>query len=180
MNPQKQKSIDELMKYMEIVKEWLTNEKVEVEPKVLGRLGARLQTFVKENSLVVKMPEKIDKETLELIYNHYKTKIQPTSISNKTALPKINARLRTYTKEELIKTIDLFSEDAWWMSHNATRGATWFFNSDARTEQFLGIIPRKRCADGVYRESTKTDYNKKTIKVNDQQHVQKSGGSHKV
>ena len=167
MNPQKQKSIDSLMKHIEIMKGWLEASKIKLEPNEIGRLASKLQDFIKENSIIVKEPQKLDKETLELIYNHYKTKIQPKSISMKVALPKINGRLKTYTKEQLLKAVDLFSEDSWWMEKNSTRGAAWFFNSDARIEQFLGIIPRKRSTVGVYMEEAKTDYSKKTIKVND-------------
>lgn len=167
MNPQKRKEIDELTRYIALFKLWLGQEKIEVSEVVLGRLSYKLQVYIKENSIVVKEPLKLDMATIEFVYNHYKTKIQPKSRSIKLAIPKINARLKNYTKEQLISAIDLFSNDEWRMTHNQNQGAVWFFNSDARIEKFLEIEPRKRSVQGVYVEKTKTDYDKKTIKVND-------------
>jgi len=113
------------------------------------------------------MPKYKQIKIIENIYNYYKTKIQPTSISIKVAAPKINGRLKTYSEDQLIESINLFSNDPWWMEHCSTKGSAWFFNSDARIERFLGIKPRKNKVEGVYKEDTKTDYSKKTIKVND-------------
>jgi hypothetical protein len=74
------------------------------------------------------------------VYQHFKTRIQPGS--RLCPRDKIRLRLKHFAPDELVKAIDHFAEDWWWMENNATRGAEWFFHSDQRVEQFVNMTPR--------------------------------------
>jgi len=165
MSPEAIKKAEKFMETVTAVKSWFDAEKIEVSDLVIGRMAARIEDIILQRKKDVKPVKPIDNSVLIEIYNYYKEKIQPSSRSSEIALPKIKSRLKIYTKEELIKTIDLFSKDWWYMENNSTRGATWFFNSDARTEKFLGIVPRSKEKGGVYKESTPTNYGNKTVKL---------------
>lgn len=71
------------------------------------------------------------------IFEMYKKKIQPKARTLPGA--RIGNRLKTFSKEDILKAIDNFSNNQWWMTHNAFRGPTWFFNSDDRMQQFLDM-----------------------------------------
>lgn len=82
------------------------------------------------------------------LFAYYQQKIQPKArIYNAS---KIAARLKKYELWELLKAIDNFSEDTWWMENNAARGADWFFHSDTRIEGFLNMEPRKERNNGSH------------------------------
>ncbi|MEI6296482.1 MAG: hypothetical protein WCO84_02430 [bacterium] len=74
-------------------------------------------------------------ETIEEIYGHFKSKIQPGSRICPKA--RIKARLKKFSKEEIILAIDKFKTDVWRMANNARLGADWFFRSDQQIEKFL-------------------------------------------
>lgn len=82
-------------------------------------------------------------QDIQAIASHYQTKIHSGARLIDKAKDKIRVRLSTYPKDELLRAIDLFASDAWWMENNARRGMAWFFKSDDRIEQFLGIVPRE-------------------------------------
>lgn len=77
------------------------------------------------------------------IYAFYKVKINKKSRLIKKAEQKIKARLKEYKLDQLLKAIENFSKDDWWMKHNAHRGVAWFFHSEERVEQFLNLVPQK-------------------------------------
>lgn len=80
------------------------------------------------------------------VWGYYRERIQPKA---RTYNPrKIAARLKTFTVDELKQGIDHFAADHWWMEQNASRGADWFFDKDARSEQFLNMTPRQLVASG--------------------------------
>lgn len=86
------------------------------------------------------------------VYEYFKARIQPRSRS--CPRKKITTRLRRFTVAELKQGIDHFAEDSWWMQHNASQGAEWFFESDARAEQFLLLerpAPTPINRNGLYR-----------------------------
>lgn len=76
----------------------------------------------------------------EDIYAHFKAKIQPKSRT--FPREKINARLKAFSADELKRGIDNFAADWWWMEHNASQGAEWFFRSDKQAERWLLLKPR--------------------------------------
>jgi hypothetical protein len=81
---------------------------------------------------------------IESIYTSYKNLINQNSRLTKAARDKIRVRLKTYSIDDLLKAMANFSQDEWWMEHNAFRGVAWFFNSDDRIDQFLNIKPKKK------------------------------------
>jgi hypothetical protein len=80
-------------------------------------------------------------DRVDEIYERFKARIQPKS--RLCPRKKIAGRLKRFSAEDLLAGIDHFAEDWWWMENNSTRGADWFFESDARSEQFLLLAPRK-------------------------------------
>ena len=88
--------------------------------------------------------EKIEDDQIQKIFQVYISKILPGSRLTKKAKIKIKSRLEEFSMEDILKGIDNFSQDGWWMEHNAFRGITWFFYSEDRTEQFKNLIPRNK------------------------------------
>ena len=81
---------------------------------------------------------------IDQVIEHYKAKIQPDARTTTNAENKIKTRLKTFTVDDLKKSIDNFKGDNWQMEHNSKRGLTWFFASDSRIEHYLSIgIPAK-------------------------------------
>ena len=87
--------------------------------------------------------EKLDtnknKKNINNIYIRYKEKINSGSRLTESSRKKIISRLKTFSELELLKAIDNFAGDNWWMENNAHRGVAWFFNSDDRIDQFLNL-----------------------------------------
>jgi hypothetical protein len=79
-------------------------------------------------------------DRVDEVYAHFKARIQPRSRLNPRK--KIAARLKRFSVAELKQGIDHFADDPWWMEHNASQGAEWFFESDSRSEHFLLMSPR--------------------------------------
>ena len=81
---------------------------------------------------------------IDQVIEHYKAKIQPDARTTTNAENKIKTRLKTFTVDDLKKSIDNFKGDNWQMEHNSKRGLTWLFASDSRIEHYLSIgIPAK-------------------------------------
>lgn len=93
-----------------------------------------------------------DTSPVQVIFGHYKERIQPQAKLCPT--DKIKARLKRFSEDELRTAIDHFAADGWWMEHNGTRGGGWFFHSDQRIEQFLLMTPRKEAR----RNGSHSDY----------------------
>lgn len=94
-------------------------------------------------------PNSVESFYIDAVWNAYRISIQP----NARICPseKIKKRLEKFSVEELVQGIHNFAADSWWMEHNANRGGAWFFQSDARSEQFLNLVPRKEGAHGAGR-----------------------------
>jgi len=88
--------------------------------------------------------EKIEDDQIQKIFQIYISKILPGSRLTKKAKIKIKSRLEEFSMEDILEGINNFSQDDWWMEHNAFRGITWFFYSEDRTEQFKNLIPRNK------------------------------------
>lgn len=83
----------------------------------------------------------LDEGSVESVYEHYRAKVQPKS--RLCPRKKIAARLKRFTVAQLVEGIDHFAADAWRMQNNVSGyGADWFFESDARAEQWLLLVPR--------------------------------------
>lgn len=78
------------------------------------------------------------------IYMSFKEKINSNSRLTKQAKLKLRTRLKSFTEKELLKAIDNFSKNNWWVEKNSGRGIAWFFHSDDRIDQFLCLKPEKR------------------------------------
>ena len=78
------------------------------------------------------------------IYIAYKEKINSLSRLTDEAKKKIQVRLKTYSEEDLLKAIDNFSKNNWWMEHNSKRGVAWFFHSEDRIDGFMNLEPEKK------------------------------------
>ena len=90
---------------------------------------------------------RIDKNTLDkitLIYKSYKKLINKKSRLMDKAKLKIKTRLRTFSEHELVKAMENFSRDSWWMENNANRGVAWFFHTDERIDQLINLKPREK------------------------------------
>ena len=87
-------------------------------------------------------PEAPDAADVTAAFEAYRTAIQPRARLLPAARDKIKRRLATYSLEELLQAVGNFAADAWYMQHNAHRGAAWFFHSDDRIEQFTNLVPR--------------------------------------
>lgn len=76
------------------------------------------------------------------VFEYFKQEIQPQA----RVFPKkkISSRLKSFTAAELMAGIDNFAANPWWMENNGHRGATWFFDKDSRSEQFLNLPPPRR------------------------------------
>ena len=88
--------------------------------------------------------KKKSQSVVESTYSSYKNLINPNSRLTRAARDKIRARLKTYSATDLIKAMTNFSQDSWWVEHNASRGVAWFFHSDDRIDQFINIQPKKK------------------------------------
>lgn len=86
-------------------------------------------------------------DDIQRIFKNYIEKILPGSRLTKRAKDKIKTRLKEFSVDDILKGIDNFSEDDWWMTHNARRGIAWFFHSEDRTEQFRILVPRTKTPD---------------------------------
>ena len=84
----------------------------------------------------------LDAPDVTAAFEAYRTAIQPKARLLPAARDKIKRRLNTYSLEELLQAVANFAADAWYMQHNAHRGAAWFFHSDDRIEQFTNLVPR--------------------------------------
>jgi len=78
------------------------------------------------------------------IYSSYKSLINSNSRLTPAGREKIRVRLKTYSVAELVKAMTNFSQDSWWMEHNASRGVAWFFANDERIDALINLQPRKR------------------------------------
>jgi hypothetical protein len=85
------------------------------------------------------MSESSAEDIERVVFDYYKARVQPRA--RQFPRKKIGARLKRFSADELRLGIDHFAAHPWWMSHNAQRGAEWFFESDARAEQFLLMEP---------------------------------------
>jgi len=101
-----------------------------------------------EENIIEKIDEKkqikpeTKKDEIQKIFDIYVEKILPGSRLTKNAKDKIRTRLNEFSLEEILQGVDNFSNDSWWMEHNAKRGITWFFYSEDRIEQFRNLTPR--------------------------------------
>ena len=87
-------------------------------------------------------PKQPDAPDVTAAFEAYRTAIQPRARLLPAARDKIKRRLNTYSLDELLQAVSNFAADAWYMQHNAHRGAAWFFHSDDRIEQFTNLVPR--------------------------------------
>lgn len=78
-------------------------------------------------------------DPVDEIWASYLEKIQPRA--RLCPRSQIRARLERFSADELRQGIDHFAGHPWWMEHNADKGGKWFFESDARSEQFLLMAP---------------------------------------
>jgi hypothetical protein len=83
------------------------------------------------------------------IFARYRERIQPSARVDATK--QIQARLVTFTADELLRAIDHFAADPWEMEHNSSRGAPWFFASDRRIEHYVNMTPGRASANGTTR-----------------------------
>jgi len=60
---------------------------------------------------------------------------------------KIFKRLEIFSIKEISKAINNFSENTWWMEHNAHRGLSWFFHTDDRLQMFINMESTKQKVD---------------------------------
>lgn len=81
-----------------------------------------------------------DKAVLE-IFDFYKDEVLPGSRQSEGHLRKIRTRLTEFTQEELKRAIVNFAACHWRMSHNADKGASWFFKSEAQVNKWMELIP---------------------------------------
>lgn len=82
-------------------------------------------------------PKNRDVEVILKIFNDF---IRPLSRkSYPKAEKKIQARLKTYTRDQIIEALNNFSQDEWRMENNREYSLDWYFHSDERIETFLEL-----------------------------------------
>ena len=84
---------------------------------------------------------RLDKDS---IYISFKKLINPNSKLTDKAKIKIKARLKTYSEQELVKAMENFSKDSWWMEHNSNRGVAWFLHTDERIDGLINLKPKEK------------------------------------
>lgn len=82
-------------------------------------------------------------ENINIIFNEYIMKISSNSRLTNSAKKKINTRLKEFNLDEILRSIDNFSKNEWWMTHNAKRGISWFFHTEDRMELFLNLANKE-------------------------------------
>ena len=87
-------------------------------------------------------------DTVSEVFRYYQEKVQPNARLIDAARQKIKTRLKTFDVAQLKEGIDRFASDSWRMENNAREGAAWFFDSDARSEKFLNLVPRAPNTNG--------------------------------
>ena len=95
---------------------------------------------------------RIDKITLDKINNIYKTFKEKINNGNRLTIKaklKLKTRLKTFTEQDLLKAIDNFSKDSWWMEHNSNRGVAWFFHSDERIDGLINLKPIEKIINEI-------------------------------
>ena len=70
------------------------------------------------------------------IADHFRATIDTGTRLTEKAQTKINARLQTYSVDELKGAVEEWKNDRWQMEHNGQRGMAWFFATDDRIEQW--------------------------------------------
>lgn len=78
----------------------------------------------------------LDTEGIEVVHQYVNEHIGQKTLTDK-AKHHINARLKTYTEQQLKEAIDRFSNNKWRMDNNADKPLSWFFRSDEQIETFL-------------------------------------------
>lgn len=94
----------------------------------------------------VKIEEKVEeKKTSEKniivdeVISFYQKNIYPNSKATDNAKKKIATRLKSYSKDELIRAMICFAGNVWRMKYNANKGMVWFFRSDEQIEVFFHL-----------------------------------------
>ncbi len=99
--------------------------------------------------------KKQKEDVIQRILEEYTKKILPGSRLTSKSKDKIKTRLKEFSVEDILKGIDNFSKDDWWMTNNAHRGIAWFFYSEDRTEQFKNLVPRNQKPEKEIRRRSK-------------------------
>ncbi len=122
-------------------------------------------TSVSDETVSASVDTSAGDDRVDEVYGYFKARVQPRS--RLCPRKKIAARLKRFSLPELKQGIDHFADDPWWMEHNADKGAEWFFESDARSEQFLLMRPRapknvlpitRATVDGFTREQAEATF----------------------
>ncbi len=92
---------------------------------------------------------KLNLTKLNEVYDAYKEKINSKSLLTDKAKEKIKIRLKVFSTQQLLKAIDNFSKDSWWMEHNSSRGVAWFFHTDERIDQLINLEPKKKLINKI-------------------------------
>jgi hypothetical protein len=90
-------------------------------------------------------------DKVRTIVRHYHSLISAKARLVDRARVKIEARLKTFSVEDLITGMQNFSRDSWSMKNNRHRGIEWFFWNDARSERYLHMIPRSEISERQFR-----------------------------
>ena len=104
-----------------------------------------LQLFLKIFKKALKEIDKEPDNNILPIIEEYHKKIHTLRIQHNKywisakAKNKIKQRLKDFTIEDLLKAIDNFSRNDWWIKNNSHRGIAWFFHTSDRIEQFLNL-----------------------------------------
>lgn len=81
------------------------------------------------------------------IFGIYKKLIQPKCRTYPAA--KIKRRIKNFGVNQVIKALENFSKDGWYMENCSWRGANWFFdNPEGRFEGFIDMKPRTNTNTG--------------------------------
>lgn len=128
------------------VKDW--EELIKFEPELKSEAKVRQKRGKSEANTSKENVESVENVKNNIyvgeVVSRYTDKINSQSKLTDKARDKISTRLKTYSKEDLFRAIDNFSNDSWWMQNNAHRGIAWFFHSDDRIEQFLLFETKKK------------------------------------
>ena len=86
------------------------------------------------------------RESVDRIVVHFHATINPKAKVTEKARKAIRSRLKkVWIEQELLKFLDCYAKDSFWMGQHGNEPIAWVFESDERVERVLGIenLPKR-------------------------------------
>ena len=98
--------------------------------------------------IILKVNNKDDNKPspVDIIYEYFKEKINPSVRLTDKSIDFIKKRLKKYSVAELRVAIEKFAADDWRMKNNAEFPIAWYFRTDDQVEKWLALNSNKKKA----------------------------------